>query len=117
LKYTQSIEFIKPIDWQWWTAFAMINVADIASTYEGLKYSCVSEVNPLLTKKPSLERLILHKISTIYLLYHEYPEWANYTVRQQDIETMFWLLNFVVYNNHDVVQYAKDNPEICQKTK
>tara|TARA_B100001093_G_scaffold260992_1_gene249403 strand:+ start:6852 stop:7139 length:288 start_codon:yes stop_codon:yes gene_type:complete len=95
----------------------MINVADIASTYEGLKYSCVSEVNPLLTKKPSLERLILHKISTIYLLYHEYPEWANYTVRQQDIETMFWLLNFVVYNNHDVVQYAKDNPEICQKTK
>ena len=117
MKYTQSIEFVKPIDLQWWTAFAVVNVADVVSTYEGLKYSCVSEVNPLLPNNPSLERLILHKISTIYLLYHAYPEWTNYTVRQQDIETMFWLLNVVVYNNHDVIQQAKEHPHICGKKK
>ena len=117
MKYTQSIEFIKPIDWQLWTALAVVNVADIVSTHEGLKYSCVSEVNPLLPDDPSLERLILHKISTIYLIYHTYPERKNYTVQQQYIKTMFWLLNVVVYNNLDVIQQAKDNPEICQKTK
>ena len=117
MKYTQSIEFTKPIDWQWWAAFAMINVADIASTYEGLKYSCVSEINPLLPDTPSLERLIFHKVSTSYLLYRMYPEWRNYTVQQGDIETMFWLLNVVVYNNLDVIQQAKDNPETCQKIK
>ena len=117
MKYTQSIEFIKPIGWQWWTALAMVNIADIVSTHEGLKYSCVSELNPLLSDNPSLERLILHKILTIYLIYHTYPELRNYTVQQQYIKPMFWLLNVIVYNNLDVIQKVKDNPETCQKTK
>lgn len=42
--------------------FWTLNVLDVYTTYEGLKNTNVSEVNPLLGKDPSLERLILHKV-------------------------------------------------------
>ena len=42
--------------------FWTLNVLDIYTTHQGLKKPYVSEVNPLLGKDPSLEKLILHKI-------------------------------------------------------
>ena len=42
--------------------FWTINALDVYTTYQGLKKPYVSEVNPLLGKDPSLEKLILHKI-------------------------------------------------------
>ena len=42
--------------------FWTINALDVYTTYQGLKKPYVSEVNILLGKDPSLEKLILHKI-------------------------------------------------------
>ena len=41
--------------------FWTLNALDVYTSYEGLKNPNISEVNPLLGKDPSLERLILHK--------------------------------------------------------
>ena len=41
--------------------FWTINALDVYTSYEGLKNPNISEINPLLGKDPSLERLILHK--------------------------------------------------------
>jgi len=42
--------------------FWTLNVLDVYTTHEGLKNPNVYEINPLLGKDPSLERIILHKI-------------------------------------------------------
>ena len=42
--------------------FWTINALDVYTTYEGLKNPNISEINPLLGKDPSLEKLILHKV-------------------------------------------------------
>ena len=41
--------------------FWALQVADVYSTVEGLKYDCIVEANPLLPKVPHLDRLVIHK--------------------------------------------------------
>jgi len=41
--------------------FWTINVLDVYTTYEGLKNPNISEVNPLLGKKPNLDNLLIQK--------------------------------------------------------
>jgi hypothetical protein len=41
--------------------FWTINALDVYTTYEGLKNPNISEVNPLLGKKPNLDNLLIQK--------------------------------------------------------
>ena len=45
----------------YWITFTALQILDVHSTHQGLKYDCVYEGNPLVGKKPHLDRLILHK--------------------------------------------------------
>ena len=62
------------------TNFLLIHALDVYSTYKGLKYSCISEANPLVGKHPSLAELILFKVVMIAGLesvYGDFPvEWS-----------------------------------------
>jgi len=48
----------------YWT----LNALDVYTTYEGLKNPNITEANPLLGKRPSLEELVVHKIILAGLL-------------------------------------------------
>ena len=48
----------------YWT----LNGLDVYTTYIGLKNPNITEANPLIGKRPSLEKMILHKIVTAGLL-------------------------------------------------
>ena len=44
-----------------WALFWTLQVLDVVTTNEGMKYDCVTEANPLLPSRPSLIRVVLHK--------------------------------------------------------
>ena len=44
-----------------YTIFWSLQALDIYTTYRGLKYDCVVEVNPLVGSNPNLARLVTHK--------------------------------------------------------
>lgn len=47
------------------TVFWILQVVDVVTTAEGVKYSCITEANPLLPKKPDYEDLIVHKLKWV----------------------------------------------------
>ena len=92
--------------------FYLIQSLDVYSTYRGLKYSCITEANPLVFggSKPSALELVLFKavvIGAMKSIYSENPdEWqffqtaANYST------------GYAVVNNFNIIRKAKD---ICPK--
>ena len=106
-------EFLKPADWYWWTALTLVNIADVHSTYEALKYECVYEANPLLPKRPSLERLVLHKAVTLYPIYH--PDYNKYTVTNNELKWATAFLGLVAYHNYQTIDKIKKYPDRCPK--
>ena len=92
--------------------FYLIQSLDVYSTYRGLKYSCITEANPIVFggSKPSALELILFKTVIIGAMKSIYgqntDEWqffqtaANYTT------------GYAVVNNFNIIRKAKD---ICPK--
>ena len=113
----QSIQFeekfLKPADWYWWTALTLVNIADIHSTNKAMQYSCIYEANPLLPKRPSLERLVLHKAVILYPVYH--PDYNKYVVTNNDIKWATALVGLVAYHNYKTIDKAEKNSDRCPK--
>lgn len=78
-----------------------------------MKYECIYEANPLLPKRPSLERLIIHKAVTLYPIYH--PDWNKYIVTTEDLKWATGFLTLVVIHNYRVIDKVKKYPERCPK--
>ncbi len=68
---------IKPLNLEWrepaepwlYTAFWTLQVLDTYTTYRGLKYDCVEEVNPLLPSVPSLGQIAALKVAIYHPVY------------------------------------------------
>jgi hypothetical protein len=73
--------------------FWTLNALDVYTSYEGLKNPNISEVNPLLGKDPSLERLILHKAVVAGVLS---KHGSKRYIRGVNV-----LLTFAVINNYE----------------
>jgi len=106
-------KFIPPADWYWWAAFTIANMADVHSTHKAMEYECLYEVNPLLPKRPSLERLVVHKVVTLYPIYH--PEFNRYIVTNNDLKWTTALISLVAYHNYKIVKKVKKSPNRCPK--
>lgn len=112
-KYNLDLEFIEPADKSLWAIFTILNIADIYTTHRGLKYSCVEEANPLLGKRPSLARMIIHKSVVLYPIYN--PDYYKEQVTDKDVKASIWLLSAVVANNYRVVKKVEKYPGKCPK--
>ena len=116
-KQLQSIQwddkFLKPADWYWWTALTLVNVADIHSTNKAMQYECIYEANPLLPKRPSLERLIAHKAITLYPVYH--PDFNKYTITNRDLKWATAFVGLVAYHNYKTIDKVQKYPDLCPK--
>ena len=105
--------FIKPADWYWWVAFTAVNMADVHSTYKAMEYECIFEANPLLPNRPSLERLVAHKVVTLYPIYH--PDWNRHPVTNKDLKWATAFVGLVAYHNYKILDKVKELPERCPK--
>lgn len=93
-----------------WTIFVTLQVLDVYTTYRGLKYDCVSELNPIFGQRPSLDRMVLTKLAILYPAV-EY-DIARGNWQQKDIRSVNTFMAFVVGNNLTVMREAE---KICIK--
>lgn len=106
-------KFIKPADWYWWAALTLVNIADVHSTNKAMGYECIEEANPLLPKRPSLERLVVHKAITLYPVYH--PDYNKYTVTNKDLKWATAFVGLVAYHNYKIIDKAEKYGDRCPK--
>ena len=82
-----------------YTFFWTLQVLDVYSTYRGLKYDCVREINPILGPDPSVAQMVTHK--TIFLNpFYMLP--GEGVITRYDMEWINVMMSTVVYNNYRV---------------
>jgi len=107
LQYTHQPDISKQI----WFTWYLVNVLDVYSTIQGLKYSCITEANPTLPKVPHRDHLIIHKtllLSTVFNPYINY--WGD-----TQINMLNFSIGLAVINNTKLTNEAKNNPNTCSK--
>ena len=93
-----------------WTAFYTLQLLDIYSTYRGLKYDCVVEMNPIVGESPSVARMFA--VKTAILLPAIEVDRRNNEITEDTFHEMNFLMSIVVANNFDQVKQAK---KYCNK--
>ena len=103
--YEEENKIFKDLVWyeeaspgQWYTFYAL-QAIDVYSTHRGLKYNCVTELNPLLGEHPSILRMVSHKtvfLSPLWMLQHE-GVWTK-----EDLQWVNTAGTVVLYNNYKV---------------
>ena len=56
-----SFTLVEPISNAQWASFVGLQLADIYTTYKGLKYDCVKELNPIVGERPSVQKMFFVK--------------------------------------------------------
>jgi len=82
-----------------------LQTLDVYTTYRGLKYDCVREINPLMGESPSVGKMLFTKaaILTPALQY----DYNNGSLSPKIMNDMNFLMSIVVANNYHVLQDAK----------
>jgi len=96
--------------------FWTLQILDIWTTYEGMKYECVYETNPLLPRKPDLDDLVGHKVK--YLAWIPVVLNNNTTLTTEERQEVFRpgnrMMIAVVFNNILVLERVKKRKN-CKK--
>lgn len=95
-KFLQFIEVKEPPTKAQLITFWTLNVLDIYTTHQGLKKPNVYETNPLYSKKPTLEELILGKVIVGTILHN------NFEKNELRITNVF--LTHAVINNYKIIK-------------
>ena len=106
LQFTLS----EPISNVQWATFATLQLADIYTTYRGLKYNCVYEMNPIIGEQPSVPQMFL--VKTLVLLPAIESDIKREALSAQTMDNMNFLMAVVVGNNYHVWHGAERN---CSK--
>jgi hypothetical protein len=100
---------LEPTNLQW-TVFTGLQLLDIYTTYKGLQYDCVKELNPILGESPSVGKMFL--VKTAVLLPAIEHDRRNDNLTPQLFSEMNFLMSIVVANNISAHNKAKN---YCQK--
>ena len=93
-----------------WTLFYTLQLADIYTTYRGLKYDCIEELNPLVGESPSVGKMFA--VKTAILLPAIETDRRNNELSSDTFEWMNVLMSVVVVNNVQQISQAK---KYCNK--
>ena len=93
-----------------WTTFITLQLADIYTTYRGLKYSCVKELNPFLGESPSVPQMFAFK--TAVLIPAINSDIKNERVTPYVMNQMNFLMSMVIASNYHILSDAKER---CRK--
>ena len=100
----------EPISTKQWATFLTLQLADIYTTYRGLKYNCVYEMNPIVGEQPSVPQMFL--VKTIVLLPAIESDIKRESLTPQTMDNINLLMALVVGNNYNVWHGAERN---CSK--
>ena len=90
--------------------FAALQMLDIYTTYRGLKYDCVYEMNPILGESPSLQTMTAFKIFALYPAIES--DIKKEVLDRKTMRQVNAMMTVVIANNNAVGNRAKRN---CQK--
>jgi hypothetical protein len=93
-----------------WTTFITLQLADIYTTYRGLQYDCVKELNPFLGESPSVPQMFAFK--TAILVPAIKSDRRNGKLTPKSFNEMNFFMSVVIANNLDALRYAKES---CRK--
>lgn len=89
--------------------FWSAHIADVYTTYEGVKYSCIEEANPLLPQVPEVGEMIALKGSVIWAV-------SNVFYADEEYGELMWnewkfmsaaVTGLVAYNNYKLTKKAE----------
>jgi hypothetical protein len=83
-----------------WTIFIALQVADVYTTYRGLKYDCVREMNPIIGETPSVGDMVFTK-SVILIPAIQY-DLRQGNLTKKSIRQINGFMSMVVGNNYNV---------------
>ena len=95
----------QPADTWMWVLFWGIQIADIHSTSEGIKYDCINEANPLLPKIPTIAEMVALK-SVVLVPTYSAIGWENIT--RAELVAPLILGAGVVSHNYHLVDKARE---------
>ena len=98
---------IEPVTNVQWATFLTFQLADIYTTYRGLKYNCVREMNPIAGERPSVPEMFLLKsviLSPAIKAELQEKNLDNYTMDNINL-----VMSVVIYNNYHVWHKAERN--------
>jgi len=104
-----SLQFSEPVKREYIYAFYFLQLADVWTTNEGMKYDCVYEANPLLPKVPHFDRLLIHK--AFFLRPFQHLDSMN-LIRNEDMVFPLIFSAYVVNNNLRVIDQAQRRCEL-----
>ena len=101
---------VEPITTKQLAAFGTLQLLDIYTTYRGLKYDCVREINPVIGEKPSVGKMFF--VKAVALTPAIRADLKNNRLTTQDLKEINGLMLLVVLNNYDVWQRSSER---CNK--
>ena len=90
--------------------FATLQLLDIWTTYKGLKYKCVRELNPILGEQPSVPKMFA--VKTLVLIPAIEADIKNDRLNKKTMRQVNTAMVMVITNNNTVRNRAESN---CQK--
>ena len=94
----------EPITNLQWATFATLQLADIYTTYRGLKYDCVKELNPIIGEQPSVARMFF--VKTVVLTPAIQHDLERKALTPELMDQMNFLMGLVIGNNYNVWRNA-----------
>ena len=98
---------VEPISTAQWATFFSLQLADIYTTYRGLKYNCVHELNPIAGERPSVTKMFVLK-AVVLKPAIEY-DLKREVLTPQTMDEINLLMTLVVGNNYNVWRGAEKN--------
>ena len=105
-----TLRLVEPPSHIDWTIFVGLQVADVYTTYRGLKYDCVKELNPIIGESPSIGDMIFIK-TAVFVPALQY-DMRRGNVTSRSIKQVNGLMFLVVGNNYNVLT---DSRKKCKK--
>lgn len=94
----------EPADKWMWVLFWGIQLADIYSTQQGVKWDCISEANPLLPSIPTVQEMAILKG---VILFPSYGAIGYENISRGDLVAPLLLGGFVVHHNLKLTNKAE----------
>jgi len=102
--YVPQSYWEEPVDKWMWALFWGIQLADIYSTHEGVKWDCISEANPLLPNIPTIAEMATLKG---VILLPTYGAIGYENITRGELIAPLLLGGFVVHNNLRLTEKAE----------
>tara|TARA_B100000902_G_scaffold901_1_gene1204 strand:+ start:1593 stop:1949 length:357 start_codon:yes stop_codon:yes gene_type:complete len=95
---------VEPITNLQWITFGTLQLADIYTTYRGLQYDCVKELNPIVGERPSVSRMFFVKTALLTpAIQHDVNRG---TLTPRHLDEINFMMALVIGNNYNVWRRA-----------